>query len=305
MDTNDAPSQIVLPPGVSVDERAEMNSLVGSLIAIDEDAKQTHSFSIKSQYPNGALRLANGSNLVVANGNAINYENNKEVVVTISCQDSGKPPLMYIEVLRIPVNDKNEAPRGIALSKTNVDENANNGTIVASISVDDPDTFPQNFFCVLQDDANGTFSVSKQHQTGQNQLKVANSHMLDFERNRSHSIALNCSDNGGLHAYETFTIDVQNTNDVPSNILFVDAKSHSTLTPQPPNSSLLTKYTVSTTMVTVNETLQDSTRLGSDIVAYVYVLDEDNLNRDYQPQIHSCRLISEAEYHSSQHMRGR
>jgi VCBS repeat-containing protein len=105
-----------------------------------------------------------------------------------------------------PVNDP---PSDITLSGSTVKENAANGTIVGTLTAADPDAGDTHTF-TLVDNASGRFGISG------NRIVVANGALLNYEAGTSHSVTVRATDAGGLTYDESFTIGVQNVNEIVS-----------------------------------------------------------------------------------------
>jgi hypothetical protein len=103
-----------------------------------------------------------------------------------------------------PVNDP---PTDLSLSGSSVKENAANGNVLGVLSAIDPDAGDSHTFTLLSN-AGGRFGISG------NQLVVANGSLLNYEAGTSHSITVRVTDSGGETYDESFTISVQNVNEV-------------------------------------------------------------------------------------------
>ncbi|MEZ5670021.1 MAG: cadherin domain-containing protein [Alphaproteobacteria bacterium] len=99
-----------------------------------------------------------------------------------------------------------------ALSTT-VTEGAADGTFVAKVSATDPDS-GETFTYSLTDDAGGRFAID----ATSGQITVANSALLDYETSTSHQISVQVTDSGGNTYGETYTIDLADGNDAPTDL---------------------------------------------------------------------------------------
>jgi hypothetical protein len=102
-----------------------------------------------------------------------------------------------------PVNDP---PSDVLLSGNAVRENSPAGKVVGTLSAVDTAGDAHTF--TLLDSAGGRFAISG------NQLVVAGGAALNFETAASHSVAVRATDAGGLSIEGSFTIHVQNVNEV-------------------------------------------------------------------------------------------
>ena len=262
------------------------------MTSLDEDRGQVHTYVIQAQTPNGILVLGDENKLYVADNTALDYELHRHVNITVTTTDNGvHSPLSKVVTLSIPIVDVNEPPYDIQLFPDSVKENSPIGTVVGHIMVLDPDipSSSQGFQCQLRDDAAGRFGV-KINASKLELYLTGNGLAINYEKHTSHNITLLCSDSGGLSCEREFVIRVLDANDAPSNVIFSDSPGDTILNPNPPvnisNIKLLTKA-----VATVNET----SIVGNTIVAYVQVIDEDNVNNPLRPQTHVCKLVSELE----------
>ena len=270
----------------------QVGSLVGEMTSLDEDSHQMHTYVIQAQTPSGVFVLGNTDKLYVADNTALNYELHRHVNITVTTTDNGvHSRLSKVETLSIPIVDVNEPPYDIQLFPASVKENSPIGTVVGLITVLDPDvaSSSQWFHCYLRNDAVGRFGV-RINVTKVELYLTGNGLAINYEKHTSHNITLQCSDSGGLSCEREFVIHVLDANDPPSNVIFSDSPGDTILNPNPPinvsNIKLVTRA-----VATVNETAD----VGITIVAYVHVIDEDNMNNPLRPQTHACKLVSEAE----------
>ncbi|QDU26113.1 Cadherin domain protein [Anatilimnocola aggregata] len=99
----------------------------------------------------------------------------------------------------------NSAPTDIALSAASVKENVASGTVVGLLTATDPNAGQTHTFTLVQN-AGGQFAISG------NKLVVSGA--IDFEAASSRQVVIRATDSGGLSYDETFTITVQNVNEV-------------------------------------------------------------------------------------------
>ena len=125
--------------------------------------------------------------------------------------DSGG--LTYSETFSISVGDANDAPSDLDLSGNAVSENAADGTSVGTVSATDQDAGDGATYA-LTDDAGGRFAIDSA--TGE--ITVADGSLLDFEGAASHDVTVRVTDSGGLTYTETFTINVGDVNERPTDL---------------------------------------------------------------------------------------
>ena len=99
----------------------------------------------------------------------------------------------------------NQGPTGVSLSNSVVKENSASGTLVGTLSAVDPNAGDSHSFTLLND-AGGRFAIAG------NRLVVAGD--LNYEAATSHTVVVRATDAGGLSFDKTFTIGVQNMNEL-------------------------------------------------------------------------------------------
>ncbi|MDH5193972.1 MAG: DUF4347 domain-containing protein [Nitrospira sp.] len=107
----------------------------------------------------------------------------------------------------------NHAPTDLALSANTVAENAATGTVVGTVSGTDPDAGDTKTYS-LTDTAGGRFAINSA--TGQ--LTVADGSLLNYESAASHTVTVRVTDSGGQSYDETFTINLSNVNEGPTDL---------------------------------------------------------------------------------------
>ena len=207
-DRNEAPTDIALSAS-NVAEGAAGGTIVGTLLGVvDPDAGDTHTFSLLDD-AGGRFQLV-GDNLQVLDGTLLDFESATSHIVSVRVADAGG--LTYDKTLTIDVTNANEAPTDFTLSASAVTENASVGTIIGTLlNAVDPDAGDTHTYS-LTNDAGGRFQIVG------NTLQVADGTLLDFEGATSHAVTVRVTDAGGLFHDRTFTIDVTDVNDAPSDV---------------------------------------------------------------------------------------
>ena len=111
------------------------------------------------------------------------------------------------------VADVNTAPTDLALSASSVAEQAVTGTVVGTVSGTDPDASDTKSYS-LTDTAGGRFAIDPSSGV----LTVADGSLLNYEAAASHSVTVQVTDSGGQSYTETFTINLTNVNEGPSDL---------------------------------------------------------------------------------------
>eukprot|EP00794_Sanderia_malayensis_P000603 gene603-1264_t len=226
VNTNDSPKHIKFEQ-YKLFENATAGFIVGRLVAVDQDG-DVISFSM-SQSPSislGAFRLGTTlcRNVTLASGirqsecaayvvlkKQLNYELKSSYSLKVMATDpSGS---FALKEFTIVVLDLNEYPTDIVLSSLIVAENSPADTIVAQITVVDPDIFhgsPQQHTCTVS--PSSPFIIN-----GLN-LVVARNAALDFEQKSLYVISITCTDAGIplLSLSKVFNIRIRDVNEPPT-----------------------------------------------------------------------------------------
>jgi VCBS repeat-containing protein len=117
---------------------------------------------------------------------------------------------------RFVIEHPNEAPEGLVIDDSNVDENAPAGTLVGTVSADDPD--PEDVLSYsLVDNAGGLFAIDSA--TG----ALTTTASLDHEAQASYDLIIRATDPDGLSVERTVTINVGDVNEAPDGLVIDDA----------------------------------------------------------------------------------
>ncbi|MGC4098880.1 MAG: cadherin domain-containing protein [Nitrospira sp.] len=210
LNVNEAPTDLSLSAN-TVAENAANGTVVGTVSGTDPDAGDTKTYSLTDS-AGGRFAIDSATGVVtVANGSLLDYESAASHMVTVRVMDSGG--LTYDETFTINLLNVNEAPTDLSLSANTVAENAANGTVVGTISAVDPDAGDTKTYS-LTDSAGGRFAIDSA--TGV--VTVANGSLLDYESAASHMVTVRVMDSGGLTYDETFTINLLNVNEAPTDL---------------------------------------------------------------------------------------
>ena len=199
----------------SINENLQ-GATIGRLAVTDEDSNQTHTFEVFGKYV--GIFTTVGEVLKLAAHASLNYEAQQVYTVTLKVTDNGVPQESASLSINVTVANVNEAPTDISLSKTSIAENSLAGTVVANMSVNDPDDTVNNIkttrryhVCTLLDSANGRFRIRS------GLTLVVGSGELNFEINNNHTITIQCSD-GSLTTTKVFAITVTDVNEMPTSV---------------------------------------------------------------------------------------
>ena len=152
--------------------------IIGQLQTIDEDVGQSFTYQITSD-PSSIFQITNNK-LQIANNKPANFDFESQNVykVTVQSTDTSNSPKSISQTFEIRILDINEAPTNIQLSVTTVKENSPKDTVIANITVTDPDnvkTARQTHVCSLSQ------TTSPAVMTRNNQL-VVKENTIDYEQ---------------------------------------------------------------------------------------------------------------------------
>jgi Ca2+-binding RTX toxin-like protein len=206
---NTAPTNATLSGG-SIAENAANGTVVGTVTGVDPDAGATLTYSLTDNAGGRFAINATTGQLTVANGTLLDYESATSQAVTVRVTDQGG--LTFDKTFTINVTNVNEASTNATLTGGSVAENSANSTVVGTVAGVDPDAGATLTYS-LTNNAGGRFAINAT--TGQ--LTVANGTLLDYESATSQAITVRVTDQGGLTFDKTFTINVTNVNEAPTN----------------------------------------------------------------------------------------
>ena len=200
-------------------ENAANGTTVGSVGATDPDAGETFSYQLSDDADGRFTVDPNTGEITVADGSKLDFEAATSHDITVEVTDSGGNT--YDETFTVNLTNANEGSSDLTWSGSHsVTENAANGTSIGSVGATDPDA-GETFSYQLSDDADGRFTVDPN--TGE--ITVADGSKLDFEAATSHDITVEVTDSGGNTYDETFTVNLTNANEGPSDLTWSGSNS--------------------------------------------------------------------------------
>jgi VCBS repeat-containing protein len=200
---NEAPFDLVLD-GDSVDENAPAGTLVGTVSADDPDPEDVLSYSLVDNA--GGLFAVDSATCALTTTAPLDHEAQASYNLIIRATD---PAGLSVErTVTINVGDVNEAPDGLAIDDSSVDENAPAGTLVGTVSANDQDGDTLSY--ALVDNAGGLFALDSA--TGALTTTVP----LNHEAQGSYDLVIRATDPDGLSTERTVTISVGDVNEAPT-----------------------------------------------------------------------------------------
>lgn len=197
LDVNERPSKINLSPK-NIQENPDEGQLVGKLSAIDEDFSQIHQFTLLDS-ASGRFKLVNNSEIRVAISNTacllhggksclLNYEGAENAyTILVRATDDGTPSQQLTMSINITLDDVNDQPRELALSKYWVKENVAVNTTVGYFTASDEDKNQLNY--TLVQGGRGLFGVE-----ANGRLYVAKP--VDHEKSSTAHVTVKVTDSG-------------------------------------------------------------------------------------------------------------
>jgi hypothetical protein len=211
LDVNEDPTALLLSQQ-QIAENLPVSSVVGTLATTDQDTTDTHSYALvagSGDADNSAFSIS-GDQLRTAQ--AFDYEQRTSYTVRIRTSDAGGKSLEV--AFLITITDVNDVPTVLQLSGATLAENQPVGTLIGTLSATDQDSSETLTFSLVAgtgDTDNAAFAL-----TG-NQLKSAA--LFDFESRAAYNIRVRVSDHGNLFSEQSFTITIQDANDVPLDLV--------------------------------------------------------------------------------------
>jgi VCBS repeat-containing protein len=203
---NEAPFDLAVD-GTSVAENAPAGTLVGTASADDPDPEDVLTYSLVDD-AGGRFAIDPATGAVTTTG-PLDHEAAASYDLVIRATD---PDGLSVErTVTISVGDVNEAPTGLAVNGTSVNENAPAGTAVGTVSASDPDGDSLSY--TLVDNAGGRFALDAS--TG----ALTTTAPLDHEAQASYDIVVRATDPDGLTVERTVTISVGDVNEAPTGLI--------------------------------------------------------------------------------------
>jgi hypothetical protein len=177
----------------AVQENAAAGTVIGTLAASDPNPGDGLRFDLIDS-AGGRFALA-GNQLVVANGQLLDYEHGSAHQIVVRVTDAGG--ISVDKTFTIAITNANEAPAALTLTGGFVQELAASATLVGVLGAGDPDAGDGLTYALL-DNADGRFTLGTDPETGLTRVLVANGAKLDFEQAPAHQITVRVTDRGGL-----------------------------------------------------------------------------------------------------------
>ena len=205
---NEAPTNLILYSS-TIAENLPGGTTVGNFGPVDQDANETHAFSLVSgagDEDNESFAISDSTLRIIGSAD---YEAKKSYSIRVRCTDSGG--LHFEKAMTISVVNVNEAPTEVTLSSSSIPENSPAYAIVGVLLVADPDNGGTHSVQLVPGDGDGDndgFVLSGAFL----RLKVG----ADYERKSSYNIRVRVMDGGALTVEQALIVSVVNVNEPPS-----------------------------------------------------------------------------------------
>lgn len=217
MEKNESPIDVQLS-NATIDENLSVGSLVGALLETDAnpDYWDPRSFRLVAGVGDTHNRFFDivGSQLLTAK--VLDYELHSTLSVRVQVTDSQDN--VFEKPLTIVINDRQDPPRSIALSKSVVAENSPVGTEVGRLTVVDPTLKEPEAFELIEglgSQDNGSFFILGHI--------LYTSRPFDFEARPDFSVRVRAVDSSGRSVEQFFNVLVNDINESPASPRLVAA----------------------------------------------------------------------------------
>lgn len=200
-DSSDSPTNIELA-NISIEENNLENDLVSEILITDDD-ESTYTITVFGDDGNtSTVFYENDEKLYVSQ--VLDFEEKSQYDITIEVQDGS---VSIERLFTIFVINEDEAPTGITLDNTSINEAAASGTVIGTFTVIDEDLAFSNTLAFESgdgDDDNGSFEIDGAL------LKLNDT--LNFDTKNEYFIRVSATAEDGTKVSENFTIDITEEN---------------------------------------------------------------------------------------------
>ncbi|QCX26987.1 cadherin domain-containing protein [Nocardioides jishulii] len=210
IDVNEAPTALATD-GDTVEENAPAGTLVSTLTGTDPDRGDTLAYALTTGAGDGGNSFFEVVDDELRVKRPLDHEAAATRSVRLAVTDAGG--LTFERTLTVTVDDVNEAPTGLRISKDDVNENVPLGTVVGRLDADDEDADDTQTFTLVAgtgDADNSFFAVDG--------ATLVTARALDHEAAETRSVRLRVTDSAGAAAERAVTITVNDLNDGPRDL---------------------------------------------------------------------------------------
>lgn len=209
MYTNHVPSDISIS-SYTIAENSVLGTTIATLSAIDQDAGTVFNYSLTVSQPENTQFGISGSNLTV--NSLFDYETDSIKVIELQVDDNGG--CSYVETFTVQVVNANDAPTALTLTTTTIFDHQQAGSYIGRFFTTDPDlNDTHTYSLVVGSGSTDNTQFYVQHDT------LYNVNLIDYNTQSVFYIRARSTDAGGLFIENTFTLNVSNVNDAPTDII--------------------------------------------------------------------------------------
>ena len=207
---NEAPTEIFVT-NLSIPEDMAVGQKVADLSAEDSDNVfgEVHTFSFSSGEDTDGPFFIDGSSIKLAQ--KVDFESVSSYFISLMVTD--KAANTFVQQFQVTIEDVNEPPNDVYLSKNTLKEDATPGTFIGRLSVNDvdnPDVFTYAFVSGDGDTNNDLFLL-------EDDVFLSNG-TFDYEVKSEYEVRVQATDNGSNTFQKAFKINLTDANDPPTNL---------------------------------------------------------------------------------------
>jgi hypothetical protein len=206
VDRNDIPT--INSATFSLPENSPNGTVVGTIVANDQDAGDTKSFLLGNDNLSGVFAIDSSGVLTVANSSILNFEARTSITVHVRVTDSGQA--WADTTFTVNLTNVNDAPV-VGSATITRNEHLSNGTSIGVMSSSDQDANDTRTWAITGGNVGGAFAINST--TGL--ITVATSSAMNFEVTPTFVLTIQATDTGGLTGTGTLTINLANVNEAP------------------------------------------------------------------------------------------
>lgn len=207
--TNHVPTDISIST-FTVNENTPLATAIATLSAVDQDPATIFTYSLTGTLPENVEFGISGSNLTV--NTLFDYETDSIKIIQLQVDDNGG--CKYTETFTIHVINTNDAPIALTLTTTTIYDHQQAGSYIGQFFTTDPDAGDAHVYSLVT----GTGDTDNFQFYIQNDT-LYNVSQIDYTAQSVYYIRARTTDLGGLFIENTFTLNVSNVNDAPTDII--------------------------------------------------------------------------------------
>jgi len=228
---NEKPTEITLT-GSELFENATVGTLIGNFRVSDVDANDSSVLTLVSgagSNDNAKFAIVGGE---LRSNASLDFETQTAYFIRVRATDLGG--LSIERQFSVSVLNVNEAPVGVTVTPSSVNEGLAVNSTVGSFATSDPDAFGTFKYELV---TNAAFPGNQRFTISGSQLRTAA--VFNFDVQSSYSVLVRSTDQGGLSFDQVLVIGILNVNDPPSDI----GLSNRSIAEDKPTGSLVGNFT--------------------------------------------------------------